>query len=951
MTSTSRKPFANFGNGSSLNNETPRPANGTAFGSGFGAGSAGWNGGIWSTAIGSGLKSGLNDSGRALGNYCRPGGFSARLADALLGELSNAAPTSNEAITGSGSLLSSSESDGFSGRHATPWKSVDDPSPGLTKVHSNHSNTSAMHRQNSSQLASQSFSDTSSTNPSYFPTPPTSMGPPNKPHQTQFLDPTQRDFVTSSVFEPMKLKSPSRHNSDEETRPTAMNLPFGGIDSGLSIQSGRQNYYPNFSGHNSSAASRSGSIPPSRHDTHQSVSRLVDEMPRQQFSQFGSAPSHRPHLSAQGSMYPSNGSSVNQKFDPQSSSADLGSIVGKFDKLSLPRGNNTMYSQHNRDPQNLHDELADEYARQPNGNNASEMWELEDAYIGNQAFSPEGLHPGSLPSHEQPYRSSSYGTSYSHSPSNSETRRMQHSPYLPSGGTPSSYQQQAPSRGSFNSGAVAPGQAALLDRKLRGLQQEQQGYHPNPLQFRPQMPQDYNYHPQHALRMNPLSAYYPMGPMPNMLNPPILRGPARDQDIGQHLRSALLEEFRSNSKTNKRYELKDIYNHIVEFSGDQHGSRFIQLKLETANSDEKDQVFREIHPNSIQLMTDVFGNYVIQKFFEHGNQSQKKILANQMRTHVLTLSLQMYGCRVALEHILTDQQAQLVKELEKDVLKCVKDQNGNHVIQKAIERVPAEHIQFIINAFTGQVQALATHSYGCRVIQRMLEHCEEPTRSAVLQELHACTTSLIVDQFGNYVTQHVIEHGRESDRAQVISLVTAQLVNFSRHKFASNVVEKSIQFGNDEQRKKIVDTITAPNEKGETAIALLIRDQYGNYVIQKLLTQLKGSEYDEFFEFIKPQLALQKRFGSGKNITAIEKVIYSSSPNGPTLHSNNSLTSSMPVPINTSAAPTPPLVLGDGSSPQSSSIPSTTASSIADVAASRKSSASNALEVLTPTST
>lgn len=45
-------------------------------------------------------------------------------------------------------------------------------------------------------------------------------------------------------------------------------------------------------------------------------------------------------------------------------------------------------------------------------------------------------------------------------------------------------------------------------------------------------------------------------------------------------------------------------------------------------------------------MTDVFGNYVIQKFFEHGNQSQKKILANQMRTHILTLSTQMYGCRV-----------------------------------------------------------------------------------------------------------------------------------------------------------------------------------------------------------------------------------------------------------------------------------------------------------------
>ncbi|KMU90892.1 pumilio RBD [Coccidioides immitis H538.4] len=73
----------------------------------------------------------------------------------------------------------------------------------------------------------------------------------------------------------------------------------------------------------------------------------------------------------------------------------------------------------------------------------------------------------------------------------------------------------------------------------------------------------------------------------------------------------------------------------------QHGSRFIQQKLETANSDEKERVFQEIKPNAIQLMMDVFGNYVIQKLFEHGNQAQKKALAQQMMGHILNLSTQM----------------------------------------------------------------------------------------------------------------------------------------------------------------------------------------------------------------------------------------------------------------------------------------------------------------------
>ena len=36
-------------------------------------------------------------------------------------------------------------------------------------------------------------------------------------------------------------------------------------------------------------------------------------------------------------------------------------------------------------------------------------------------------------------------------------------------------------------------------------------------------------------------------------------------------------------------------------------------------------VFKEILPHSLNLMVDVFGNYVIQKFFEHGTEEQIKV--------------------------------------------------------------------------------------------------------------------------------------------------------------------------------------------------------------------------------------------------------------------------------------------------------------------------------------
>lgn len=445
--------------------------------------------------------------------------------------------------------------------------------------------------------------------------------------------------------------------------------------------------------------------------------------------------------------------------------------------------------------------------------------------------------------HFQSYSSTnSFGDPNTASPTASEYKRNFNSPYYSNSGTPPTGPESM--RTASNSGISSRASHEYghsFDRGYKDIDsfQDYQALQSNPLQGNFGYPpaSELSGYPS-AMRMNPLANPYTVPGYLNMPGfPSAPRFQSRESEHSQTVRSPLLEEFRMNNKNNKRYELRDIYNHVVEFSGDQHGSRFIQQKLETANSDEKDQIFTEIQPNSLQLMTDVFGNYVIQKLFEHGNQPQKKLLANQMKGHVLSLSTQMYGCRVvqkALEHVLTDQQASIVKELDSHVLKCVKDQNGNHVIQKAIERVPAEHIQFIISAFTDQVQRLATHPYGCRVIQRMLEHCQEPARKSILQELHSCVPRLITDQFGNYVIQHIIENGEPEDKHRIVVIVLSQLLVFSKHKFASNVVEKSIEFAQEGQRSEILKRLTGQDENGESPVLGLMRDQYGNYVIRKL---------------------------------------------------------------------------------------------------------------------
>lgn len=78
--------------------------------------------------------------------------------------------------------------------------------------------------------------------------------------------------------------------------------------------------------------------------------------------------------------------------------------------------------------------------------------------------------------------------------------------------------------------------------------------------------------------------------------------------------------------------VQDIKGYVHDFCRDQHGSRFIQQKLADAPPEEIMAVFEVVEPHAISLMQDVFGNYVIQKCFEHGSKVSPPLFSH---AHVL----------------------------------------------------------------------------------------------------------------------------------------------------------------------------------------------------------------------------------------------------------------------------------------------------------------------------
>nr|CCC94218.1 putative RNA-binding protein [Trypanosoma congolense IL3000] len=280
--------------------------------------------------------------------------------------------------------------------------------------------------------------------------------------------------------------------------------------------------------------------------------------------------------------------------------------------------------------------------------------------------------------------------------------------------------------------------------------------------------------------------------------------------------SELLERFRADLMNGgtSLWRIGHILGYAVEFAQDQEGSRFIQRAVESATSDEVDALFREIFESPLELVVDIFGNYVLQKLLEIGNARQLAYAATRLQNNVVSLTLQTYGCRViqkCIEVMPPEGLDIILAELKGNVAKCIQDQNGNHVVQKCVEVIP-QRCGFIVSVFSGRVMELATHAYGCRVIQCIMDHCPDQ-EEAIFSELLQCVGTLATDQYGNYVIQHVLQRVRDDDKVgRIFDALKGNFYEFSKQKFASNVMEKVFAQANAQQRMELINMMCSPVE-------------------------------------------------------------------------------------------------------------------------------------------
>ena len=325
-------------------------------------------------------------------------------------------------------------------------------------------------------------------------------------------------------------------------------------------------------------------------------------------------------------------------------------------------------------------------------------------------------------------------------------------------------------------------------------------------------------------------------------------------------------------------EDKYILDNLTIFLKEQNKCRIVQEKLEEKKNDPNfiGKFFHNIESVLFEIINHQFGNYVIQKFFDIMiNQKNKTLITSffaKIQNELFKISVNSYGTRVfqkALEKLdesnyenfETEELNTIIHNLiEKHLFPLCFDKNGNHVFQKIIRLFPKTKNDFIYNQLNQSAIEICKLKQGATILQTALKYANESQKSSLLHTILDDISTLINDEYGNYIIQFIFDLKEKEYNEIIFTYITKNTLSLSKKKFSSNVIDKGI-IQDDELSIKLIKHMI-----DSKVIPEMIKDQYGNYVIQKALTVTSGSIFMSIIKQIQPVVQTLKQSNIGRKI-------------------------------------------------------------------------------------
>ncbi|OLY80658.1 Pumilio domain-containing protein [Smittium mucronatum] len=307
----------------------------------------------------------------------------------------------------------------------------------------------------------------------------------------------------------------------------------------------------------------------------------------------------------------------------------------------------------------------------------------------------------------------------------------------------------------------------------------------------------------------------------------------------------------------------ELFDNLIDAVTDQYGCRCVQRLIEQDLLEYMEIIYTKTKNHFTFLMMDPYGNYFCQKFLEFCTDQMRTNLVEIISKDIEQIALDIHGTRALQKLIVYSksspaQVSLIIENLKPCLIGLIKDLNGNHVVQKVLSSFKPDECQFIYDSVSTNFLLIAGHRHGCCVLQRCIDRSSQSQLDTLISNVLKNILVLVKDPFGNYVIQYILNMKDLGFLNSAISLFSPYFISLSKHKFGSNVVEKCIKvsysiiagdlnkeaLGKDNihhgAKKKYpsnmyIEKLVSSIMNHPSQLESLIKDPYGNYVVQTLL--------------------------------------------------------------------------------------------------------------------
>jgi len=191
------------------------------------------------------------------------------------------------------------------------------------------------------------------------------------------------------------------------------------------------------------------------------------------------------------------------------------------------------------------------------------------------------------------------------------------------------------------------------------------------------------------------------------------------------------------------------------------------------------------------------------------------------------------GCRFLqkkLEEQPDQQHVTLVfNEVFDHLIELMTDPYGQYLVPKLMKHCDKAQRQAIVTKIAPKIVTFACHTYGIHGVQKILEYLTDDQVALFVDVIRPSTIQLSKDNKGNYLIQSFLKQF-SADRNQFIyDGINAHCVDVATHKVGCTLINRCIDYANETQLNALINQIASH-------CLDLVQDQFGNYVVQHILS-------------------------------------------------------------------------------------------------------------------